>query len=368
MEKDRTLDETTLAAFLDEGCLVLGDDGKAWIGWGAFRKAVGPEKGCLSIYAPDFFLRDVRPWRVYERSAWVGVEELVENLALLGCPPPPTPPPLTSHKGGGEFETSPFSEFAASFEDIQRRLVNGSLTKAVPFIARRARIEFDARERAALVLNALRRCRGSSLRAYGIWNAEGGMVGMTPETLFEEVAGDPPSLRTMALAGTRTPDAPSLLDDPKETHEHRVVVEGIAESLAPLGRVVVGRTEELRLPALVHLHTPIEVFPDRRVSFDEWVAALHPTAAIGAWPKAAGWRWLQDQPNAGERGRYGAPFGVVPPDATVGTCLVAIRNLQWTGDRARLLAGCGIVPDSRVEREWRELNAKLDSVQGALGL
>lgn len=356
-EEERTLDAAILAAFLAEGCLFLLEDGRAWIGWGEASPEREPREGRLSLYAPDFFLLDERPWRVYPRGALLEASALIRELDRL-AEPVPSP----------DWHGSPFAQFAAAFDDIQHRLAEGSLTKAVPFIGRTATVEFTLPRRAALLAHALRRCQGTALRAYGLWNAHEGMVGATPETLFEEHPGGPPSLSTMALAGTRTPDGSSLLDDPKEMHEHRVVVDGIAESLAPLGEVIVGRTDELRLPTLVHLHTPLEVFPARRIGFAEWVAALHPTAAIGAWPKAAGWRWLLQRPNAGERGRYGAPFGLIPPDAEIGTCLVAIRNLQWEDDRARLLAGCGIVGASQVDREWRELNAKLDSVQGALGL
>ncbi len=177
-----------------------------------------------------------------------------------------------------------------------------------------------------------------------------------------------PNLSTMALAGTRALNGPSLLEDPKEMHEHRIVVEGMVERLAPLGQVTVGETQELELPTLAHLYTPIEVVPNRSVAFAEWVSALHPTAAIGAWPKEEGWCWLLDQPNADERGRYGAPFGFIPPDREAGTCLVAIRNVQWANGEAKLLAGGGIVAASQVDREWREFNAKLDSIQEALGL
>ena len=344
----------TREAFLREGCLVSGPNGRAWIGVGPPRRQSCAERGKLSVYAPDFFLTDDAPWLVYDESADVDVDGLIGRLgSSLGL--------------RARWSSSPFEAFAASFRDVQRRLAEGSLIKAVPFVERRARFEPD---RAAVLASALRRCAGQPLRAYGFWNEREGMVGTTPETLFEERPrrAGPNGLLTMALAGTRGPGGASLLDDPKEVTEHRIVVEGIVERLRPLGRVAVGPTDELTLPTLAHLHTPIEVSPQEDVSFERWVEALHPTPAIGAWPKEAGWHWLHDQPNAARRGRYGAPFGFVPPDSDAGTCLVAIRNVQWADGEAKVLAGCGIVRESRVEREWKELNAKLDSIQGALGL
>jgi menaquinone-specific isochorismate synthase len=158
------------------------------------------------------------------------------------------------------------------------------------------------------------------------------------------------------------------LNDPKEVYEHQVVVSGIVERLRPFGAVAVGETGEIRLPTLIHLHTRIRVPSCNHFEFSDWVTALHPTPAIGAWPLEAGWRWLRSQSNAQSRKRYGAPFGLIPPGQTTGRCLVAIRNLQWDSERAWITAGGGIVAASVLEREWSEFNSKLDSVQEALGI
>jgi len=349
-----------LSAFLAEGAMVA-DGGYAWIGIGPARRSASPVHGRLSIYSPDFFLRDVLPWWIFERSALVEIGALADRLADLARP-------IDFH-----WATSPMQDFAAAFADIQERITAGTLAKAVPFASRTANVDFTAPQRAWLLSNALRTIRGEALHAYGIWEANSGMVGTTPEALFAERidAENRPGIWAMALAGTRAHHAPSLLDDPKEVHEHRIVVQGIVERLSPMASVRVGETRELELPKLVHLLTPIEAFPHRRTDFAEWVAALHPTAAIGAWPKEVGWEWLQNQPNAALRGRYGAPFGIVPPSSgedAQGQCLVAIRNVQWEHGEARILAGGGIVAESQIEREWREFNAKMDSIQGALGL
>ena len=360
LEPHTTIDfPKVVARLLNHGCLVGEIDGHAWIGLGEGRRCERLETGRLSVYAPDFFLREATPWVVYDESYRLPAETLIDWLPAFVAP-------LAAPK----WTSSPRAEFETAFADVKRRLADGSLLKAVPFIERRARDDFSVARRASLLLHALHRCVGQPLRAYGIWNEREGMVGTTPEALFEERAraAAPPSLSTMALAGTRTLDGGSLLDDPKERTEHRIVVEGMVERLAPLGRVVVGEIDELRLPTLAHLYTPIEVFPERDVAFAEWVAALHPTPAIGAWPKAEGWRWLNAQPNAGRRLRYGAPFGFVPSNRETGTCLVAIRNVQWADGEARLLAGGGIVAASQADREWREFNLKLDSIAGALGL
>ena len=332
-----------------------------WIGIGKARLGDEPEPGRLSIFAPDFFLLDPRPWCIYDSSEQITREDLLRLIQT------------DDHHGTTSFEwdASTFSEFEALFQDIQARIHDRTLLKAVPFIERHSATTVDNDLRRHLLATAMQHAAGQPVHVFGLWTEDGdGILGVTPEVLFQEIATEHElnSVTTMALAGTRQSGFGSLLADPKEVAEHRIVIDGIVERLAPLGSVTVGNAIELVLPYLVHLYSPIVLTPSRKVAFNELVRALHPTAAIGAWPRKEGWQWLRSQPNAVRRGRYGAPFGVIPPDSAPGICLVAIRGAQWSPAGIQLLAGCGIVADSQVDREWHELNAKLDSVQEALGL
>lgn len=350
--------------FLTCGSFVSTDSGELWIGIGRSVASATPDPRSLSVYAPTFFLAESEPWRLFSHFECVRAEDLLARLDAVALPPSETP----------GWATSSSEAHAAAIADIQARIKTGELVKAVPFLALTGRMEFTRPVRAWLLANAIRHAASQADRhpvgtVYGIWDEDDGMIGLTPEILFTEDArrSDLPVLLTMALAGTRRPWGLPLTGDAKEMTEHRIVVEGIAEQLSPLGQVQIGPVHEQEAPDLVHLCTPIEVWPNRRVEFGEWVAALHPTPAIGAWPREAGNRWLRVQANATLRDRYGAPFGVIPPGAEVGTCLVAIRNLQWTGTSAKILAGGGIVAASEARREWREANAKLSAVLNSLG-
>ena len=347
-----TARDVDLRSFLQKGTLV-SDHSHVWIGWGEPRRSQEPDPLRLSIYAPDFFLADPQPWFIFDAYANLDRQEFAEILAEHAAEP---------HV---EWQTSPMADVAAAFVDIQARIARGELTKAVPFAQRTANLEMDSGVRAWILQNLLRTCGSEALNAYGIWTEDDGVIGATPELLFAQRGNA--GISAMALAGTRSPDAPSLLLDPKERHEHQIVVQGIVERLQAISDVRVGETRELELPHLVHMLTPIDAAGHSNCDFADWVAALHPTAAIGAWPKEAGWEWLGNQPNASMRGRYWAPFGIVPPTGE-SRCLVAIRNVQWIGTQAMILAGGGIVAESRIDREWREFNAKMDSIQGALGL
>lgn len=344
--------KTRLAEFLASGAMVADGPDAVWIGLGEFVVSSHPDPSKLSIYAPDFFLHNAKPWRLYSSFFRVPISELLEAVDSA-----------ETLMASGDWSEPDRVAFEGEVAAIQQEIAAGRLAKAIAFSF--AQAPFSDHSKLSALRGAARSAGNPLLRPYGFWDSEDGMIGVTPELLFRQDRG---RLQTMALAGTRTHDAPSLLDDPKECAEHAIVVEGIRERLSPLGQVSVSRAEEVKLPNLVHLCSTIEVDPLTDVSFVEWVTALHPTPAIGAWPLEAGWNWLNSRAAAADRGRYGAPFGFVPPGSDTGTCYVAIRNVQWTGDEAKIYAGCGIVAASRADHEWSELQAKLSTIRSTLGV
>jgi menaquinone-specific isochorismate synthase len=191
------------------------------------------------------------------------------------------------------------------------------------------------------------------------------MVGATPEILFR-AAGH--RVETAAIASTRPQEAAGeLLTDQKELAEHKSVVDDIEEALGRFGTPEVGRLDVLCLPALAHLRTALAVETARPPGFTALVAALHPTAALGVAPRAAGLGLLRALDRDVGRRRFGAPIGVEWPDGRA-TCLVAIRGVQWEGADLLLAAGGGVIARSRPEREWDELTLKRAAVKAMLGL
>jgi menaquinone-specific isochorismate synthase len=202
---------------------------------------------------------------------------------------------------------------------------------------------------------------------YGTWNAQEGILGVTPETLFAvKKELDTWTLKSHALAGT-APTGESCLS-PKLIHEHQVVVDGITQALSRLGKPQIGPLQTLDLPHLRHLMTPIEMQLTNRPAFEQIVQALHPTPALGAHPIESGRRWLLDYQKHFDRLRFGAPVGYFDPTTQNSRCFVAIRNVQWQPHRMLLGAGCGIVADSDPESEWNEILLKLKAIKAMLNL
>ena len=349
----------------------------SWIvGWGHVKRSSAPEDDTVSIYTPDFFLEESNPWASFQFIQTLSRVELLQELETflvhLGCRIDQSSPYFL-------WESPRFKDFEKVFTGIQEQISQGILKKAVPVVFLQSS-EFKNPEtliiqRAYLLLQLLKNTQGTPVYLYGWWDSGGnGILGATPELLFTQSSES--QIQTMALAGTRVKTegshgvgVDSLLDDPKERLEHQIVVDSIQSSLNPLGRVLISQTQELHLQTLVHLHTPISLQLESSTlssNFSSWVKALHPTPALGAYPKESGWIWLKAQESDAKRHRFGAPFGVFF-NRNSSYCLVAIRNLQWIAGRLLMGAGCGVVGSSQLEREWTEIQGKLQAIHRSFG-
>jgi len=302
------------------------------------ERAIQPPLEGLSFFAPYFALNDQESWLVGEEVQFQTVERL--PLPALNTKAEPSS-----------------ADFQRSFEDILERIQHGQFEKVVPMVCEE--LEFAT----LLTRNMFPIAPVEGRYSYGFEFGDEGMAGLTPELLFQVKDG---RLKTMALAGTSVCDGPSLLEDRKEMHEHNLVIEHLIQELKIFGRVHVGSTIERVYGPLKHLFTPLEVALDREPEFMSFVRALHPTAALGGWPRKPAVEWLEKQDFHMTRRRFGAPFGYKDGDDM--KCVVAIRGVQWCKNRLMVASGCGVVRESRVLNEWRELALKRASIYRWLGV
>lgn len=263
-----------------------------------------------------------------------------------------------------QWSTMSEEPFRVSFEQIQNKFQNSELRKAVPISFQEGILKWEKSGVWRLVSNLLD--APETLIPYGFWTPNDGFVGATPEILFEAYQG---RVESMALAGTASKkerQAKDLLTDKKELSEHDFVVQEILESLQNMGDFKAEPLQVLELPTLWHLLTPIRGKVSNVSPFD-LVKALHPTPALGVFPRKYGWQWLQDLPLQKERGSFGAPL-VFRLGSDHCVALVCLRRIEWKGDRARIFAGCGLVKQSHFDREWLEIQNKIDSVKKVLRL
>lgn len=345
----RHITGTDLEAWLQDG-LILGDgEQSCWLAWGETFWSDTPPAGMVAFYAPDFFLENQKPWLNFRQVAQLPTVELLEVMAEHEAQMP-----------RWQWQAPDLEEFSKAFHLAKAKMEEGLFAKVVPVVMARSNGRPSASERLHLLRSLLQR-QVKGQMVYGFWNDQEGMIGLSPEKLFQLEGSH---LKTMALAGTGRA-IQDLLNDPKERHEHELVIEFIVKKLGRWGKVQWEDTHEWDLGSLKHLRTFISVATDQKMDFLTAIQLLHPTPALGVAPEEVNWRWLRELPGSDRRGRFGAPFGIVGPE---NWALVAIRNIQWNSDDLRLGSGCGIVSQSVLEREWQELSLKRQSVLRAFDL
>jgi len=198
-------------------------------------------------------------------------------------------------------------------------------------------------------------------------------ISATPERL---IAKKKNTVSSMCLAGSaakgktkkeNSEAANWLLNSKKNNDEHAFVVNYIKETLRLY-------CDQLTIPSsprimatksLLHLFTPVEGTILQHVSIFKLIQALHPTPALGGFPKEVACKLIRELEPI-ERGWYGAPIGWIDLNGN-GDFAVGIRSALVKANKAKLYAGCGIVQDSKPEEEFYETGVKFLPMLNALG-
>lgn len=346
-------------SFTECGSIIRIDIDKYLVGWG---KRTWLEKMQNSsapfFYFPDFFLEHSIPWFQHEHTAIFSYENLRAHI-------PNSISPYTI-----AWRNPHFKLFENTFQELQNSFIIGSLKKAVPYVFEESDSTIDQKKLSFSLGKMLSYTQPIPLHVYGFWDKHEGILGASPEILFKYSGQHTGLIETIACAGTKNnkDTQNDFLNDPKEIKEHQIVVQGIIDSLSPYGKVKTGQMRILQLPKLSHLITPIEVEVNGKMDFFSIVNALHPTPALGAFPQKEGRMWLKSYQQKMHRKRYGAPVGFILPEEKQARCIVGIRNVQWDSQGSKIGGGCGIVPESILEKEWQEICLKISSIKELLSL
>jgi isochorismate synthase len=212
-------------------------------------------------------------------------------------------------------------------------------------------------------LAAQLRNRYPECRVFGWQQGDSTFLGASPELL---VAREGERFQLGPLAGSAprgdTPELDrelgnALLASAKDRLEHSIVVEDAVGRLADCTRGVTFPSAPVlqRFATVQHLATPISGSTDLRML--DLAGALHPTAAVGGYPRSAALAFIAKQEGI-DRGWYSGGIGWVKPGGD-GEMAVALRCALVRGDHAIVYAGNGIVDGSDPDRELAETRLKL---------
>ena len=260
--------------------------------------------------------------------------------------------------------------WTAAVEGAAARLRAGEAEKVV--LAREVVARGDGVVSAGMVLRGLRAAYPSCY-TYLIAGADGtAFAGASPELLVRRT-GDrafaQPMAGSIARGATDAEDerlTAELIASSKDALEHRVASEFVVGALRPFSAAVEANGPEVvRFTNIQHLATSVTARLGPPVADAlTLAAALHPTPAVGGWPREAADK-LIDELEGMERGWYAGAVGWIDGDGD-GELAVALRcGLLWE-DGARLYAGVGVMPDSDPARELDETNLKFKALLTAL--
>lgn len=240
-------------------------------------------------------------------------------------------------------------------------------------LAREERLFFDDDVSPVATLARLRDADPAATR-FALQSADSWFIGSTPERLVRlqdgrvdvtclagSVAMGRDEVETRALAA-------HLLASAKDREEHDIVLRSTIDDLQAMCEDVVPATDAPRVVkarSVQHLETPIVARMPRGGRVLDLVERLHPTPAVGGFPRERATAAIRDLEDF-ERGWYAGPFGWTDLDGD-GEFAVAIRSALLSDRAASLYAGCGIVAESVPAAEWDETILKLRPMLAALG-
>lgn len=201
------------------------------------------------------------------------------------------------------------------------------------------------------------------------------LVGASPELLLSKqgnhvlsnpLAGSLPRSTNQQENKRRSND---LMHSAKDRFEHALVVDAVAEALAPFCKnlQVPKAPSVLATPTMLHLSTQVHgELRDPNTSSLQLALALHPTPAVGGHPKQPAQEFIRQQEGF-DRDLFTGLVGWTGLDGN-GEWAVTIRCADIGERDVTVYAGAGIVDGSDPDKEFAETAAKMRTILTAMGI
>jgi menaquinone-specific isochorismate synthase len=346
----------------------LGEDQRIW-GGRSFDGRTARNKRCMSSF---FFLPQFEVSRV--NNSWQLVVNLCDdNSQLLSRLSTLTDNvmPLNALKCNivSKQHAPEFSDWSTMVNKALDGINNKIFEKVV--LARKTTLTLSHPLSSSQLLKASRATNTDSFHFMMALDHKHCFIGSTPERLYVRNGSD---IHTEALAGTIGRGingqedqklASWLFNDEKNRYENHLVVEDIVSRLNHhCSTVNVTKEPELvKLRKVQHLKRDISGQLNSDFGDASLLDSLQPTAAIAGLPREAALNFIADhEPFA--RGWYSGAVGFLSEHQS--EFCVAIRSALVKESELHLFAGAGIVPGSKADSEWQELDRKTSTLYSLL--
>jgi menaquinone-specific isochorismate synthase len=187
---------------------------------------------------------------------------------------------------------------------------------------------------------------------------------LSPERLFKK-SND--LLTIDSIAGTRTRGLThqddqilerELKSSKKDLSEHRIVSREIHNLLVEICDDISTPLLEgiLKQKYVQHIQTIFSGKLNREIGIFEIIEKIHPTPAVGGFPRGAAKDIIKRLENF-DRGLYAGPIGIISKDLT--ELAVGIRSALLHDNKLHIFGGAGIILGSTAEKEWDETLNKM---------
>lgn len=239
---------------------------------------------------------------------------------------------------------------------------SGTLQKIV--LARKSNLKFAGSIDPVSLLNQLKNRSGQSFHFLFQPLKGTAFLGASPECLYKRDNGQ---IYSEALAGTRPRGTNQFADlnfekelktSPKEISEHQWVSNMVNVALYPLCESVekIDEMSVIKLANVQHLISRFRGKLQKTIQDYMVIEQLHPTPAVGGTPRDLALKRIAEL-EPFDRGWYAAPVGWIGKDSSEFS--VAIRSALVSNGSIALYAGSGIVPGSKPQEEWDEIENKI---------
>ena len=306
-----------------------------------------------------------RPDREEYGEAVARIDAMEQRLA--GDPPPPLAPGVD----GARWEPNVTKgQFHAMVDAAREHIMSGDAFQIVPS----QRFQKPLGATAFDVYRCLRAINPSPYMYFLALGADRYVVGTSPEKLVQ-VEGR--HVETRPLAGTRRRGADpaedmrlekELLSDLKERAEHVMLVDlgrNDVGRVAQPGTVAVDRLMEIeRYSHVMHISSTVSgQLRDGKTSLDALRAAF-PAGTVSGAPKIRAMEVIAElEPE--QQGVYAGALGYVSFGGNLDMA-ITLRTVVVAEGTAYVQAGCGVVADSKPEREYEETLEKAGAMFKAI--
>ncbi len=259
------------------------------------------------------------------------------------------------------------SALRKKIEEARNRIVSGELLQVV--LSRR----FKVREPDMQSLLQYFMENDRSLFVYHYRFGDYEIVGSSPENI---VTRSGQTLEVHPIAGTtpRGSDdlhdrklADTMLNDPKELREHRMLVDLARNDLGMIsvpGSVRVDKSMEIqKFSSVQHIVSTVNSTLRNGMGNYDVIRSVFPAGTVSGAPKIRAMT-LIDQYEDSARGPYAGGVGTISRDSI--ELALLIRSLYRDSGGAFTQAGAGIVMDSDPEKEVNEIFSKAETVMGGV--